>query len=493
MLDYLYIYLPVFFAQQVYERFQSALPQEYGMIFIVPTIYFLIRFFQTKREDLKSKETKWVLRFFAMSFALTLIIHFYGTMIAGICCVGIAFGFSTRFFRKEYFTKIMVTGLISIFLAILPMGIAVAGGTALQGSIGWGMSVINGSSTTDTQTEETQVDIQDFNEKNSKKPVMEKLVKSVSYNLFSGKKIYKSYSKIGSYIVVGMIGAIVCLGLIHCIFKRREYGMVLLSMGFCMGMLLILLASNWLGLPVLMDTARSSVYFAYLLVMAASLFLDGSIYLVFMADKLTILRNLVSALIMITVAGFLFENHMFKRLDFESNFNRNGAIICLSNIIHENKDMTWTIVSANDELQMAMDHGWHYETINFLRKMEHWTNDSKVRIPTHKIYFFIEKIPVNYYYNKKGSKPKCISRKTAGFPLPQEDGIPVYQKENRNIVMSKMYYWAETFRMQYPNEMKVYYESDDFICYEITQDTYYQYNFAIDYGYNQVQTQEMGD
>lgn len=38
----------------------------------------------------------------------------------------------------------MMTGIISVFLAVLPMGIAFAGGTPLQGSLGWGLSVING-------------------------------------------------------------------------------------------------------------------------------------------------------------------------------------------------------------------------------------------------------------------------------------------------------------------------------------------------------------
>ena len=65
-------------------------------------------------------------------------------MIAGLCCIGIAVGFCPRFLNKEYFKRIMMTGIISVFLAVLPMGIAFAGGTPLQGSLGWGLSVING-------------------------------------------------------------------------------------------------------------------------------------------------------------------------------------------------------------------------------------------------------------------------------------------------------------------------------------------------------------
>ena len=50
--------------------------------------------------------------------------------------------------------------------------------------------------------------------------------------------------------------------------------------------------------------------------------------------------------------------------------------------------------------------------------------------------------------------------------------------------MSHMYYWAQAFKKLYPNEMEIYYETDDFVCYKLHQ------NVAIDYGYNNPQEQE---
>ena len=145
-----------FWSGQTYSRFYATLPQEFGMIFVIPSIYFLIRFFQIPKQKLADKETRLTLQCFAMAFSLTLAIHFYGTMIAGLCCIGIACGFCFRFLRKEYFCRIMFTGICSVFLAVLPMGIAFATGTPLQGSLGWGLSVINGgksSSSTETEAE----------------------------------------------------------------------------------------------------------------------------------------------------------------------------------------------------------------------------------------------------------------------------------------------------------------------------------------------------
>ena len=59
-----------------------------------------------------------------------------------------------------------------------------------------------------------------------------------------------------------------------------------------------------------------------------------------------------------------------------------------------------------------------------------------------------------------------------------------------SFISTRMYYWAQAFKERYPNDMKVYYESEDFVCYVMPQNMYHQYNFAIDYGYNQFRTQE---
>lgn len=84
-------------------------------------------------------------------------------------------------------------------------------------------------------------------------------------------------------------------------------------------------------------------------------------------------------------------------------------------------------------------------------------------------------------YEGSGQK---ISEEGAQRSLPRGGGLGPYQNENRWIMMSRMYYWAQEFRRKYPNEMKVYFENDNFVCYYVEQNTYALYDFAIDYGYN---------
>ena len=510
-----------FWARQTYSRFGSSLPQEFGMIFVIPSVYFLIRFFQTEKKNLKNRETRLILGCFALAFSLTLAIHFYGTMIAGLCCIGIAVGFCTRFLNKEYFRRIMLTGIISVFLAVLPMGIAFAGGTPLQGSLGWGLSVINGDSSDTEDTSENEAaqkqameemaarlieNTQNSNSESVQTGEIPVITEAPKHSLADKAReipkkmknlremmirriqefIINSQEQWCAYAVLVGIAVLILLGLMFIILRRITYGEMLMSAGFCMGILTLLLCAGNLGLPVLMDPARCSIYYVYLLIVSITVLGDGLLYLIFMPRILTIPRNAVSFILTVSMAAGMIHQGLVKTPDFISDYVSNGAFTCLTNIIKENKDETWTIVSANDETQMGLDHGWHYETITFLRKQEHINKDTKLIIPTEKVYFFIEKIPLNYSVVYSGSG-QSISKKGASQSLPNSGGIGMYQGEGRWILMSRMYYWAQAFMEMYPNEMKVYYESEDFVCYVIPQNMYHQYNFAIDYGYNEFQ------
>ena len=527
-----------FWAKQTYYRFFSTLPQEFGMIFVIPSVFFLIRFFQMDKEKLKTKEARIMLQCFAMAFSLTLAIHFYGTMIAGLCCIGIAAGFCYRFLRKEYFCRIMVTGILSVFTAVLPMGIAFATGTPLQGSLGWGMSVINGGKKEDTsssyeipeetegesktqivldngtiieidrasgeistqtqqeaeegqQTLQTETEAPPAPKVSLKERLLQLKQKSENVIVIMAQRIREFIltinSNLAGYVVLGVFAAVIALGFLFFIIGPREHGAMLMSFGFCMVILTILLCAGTFGLPPLMDGARCSIYYAYLLSGVPVLLLDGIVCLFFRAKKVRLWRNLVSFAVSAAVLTGFFQSGLLKTPGYDSGYVTNGARTCLTNIIKENEDETWTIVSANDETQMGLDHGWHYETITFLRKQEKLQADTSIIIPTRKVYFFIEKIPLDYSvsYAKSG---QSISQKGASQGLPNSGGIGLYQGEGRWILMSRMYYWAQAFMERYPNDMKVYYESENFICYEIQQNMYHQYNFAIDYGYNQVES-----
>ena len=97
----------------------------------------------------------------------------------------------------------------------------------------------------------------------------------------------------------------------------------------------------------------------------------------------------------------------------------------------------------------------------------------------------VEKLPLLYRDYINTEKPeRTVSREGARMAISERPGILPYIGDDRWVTMSHMYYWAQAFQELYPNEMEVYYESDNFVCYRVKQNGYSLYNFAIDYGYN---------
>ncbi len=489
------------------------------MIFILPAIYFAFYFFQERRQEVKKwlppKESRFALVFFAMSFSMTLAVHFYDTMIAGLFCVGVAVGYLFWFLRKQYFWNVLFTGFISVMIAVLPMAAAYAMGTPLQGSLGWGMSVINGSGEEQDSTEEkdigsTVIYYDERGNQVAEPDVLEPGVTTSSSDPAEGlrQKLERVWDKLCSaingavlneplpwYYIVVLVAMelLFLLGILFLVFRRPCYGAMLLSTGVFMVLMLILQTAKELGLPELMDGSRCRIYFGYMLPVAFAFAADGVIRLLLWKKNWRKGRNFCS-LVCVAASVCLLWNGDYRKESVENTtLVTNEAITCLTNIIREEKDFTWTICSANDETQMGLDHGYHYELITFLKDMELKNMEPGaeplIRIPTDSVYIFIEKVPIDYteHYSKSG---QSVSRQGAIRDLPSVGGIDMYKGENRWILMSRIYYWAQAFKQLYPYDVRTYCETDQFVCYKIKQNPYHLFNFAIDYGYNSRELEE---
>ena len=77
-------------------------------------------------------------------------------------------------------------------------------------------------------------------------------------------------------------------------------------------------------------------------------------------------------------------------------------------------------------------------------------------------------------------KKTSISDEAVGEPLIFSGLVSdaYSDSSNRRILESEMYTWCQNFAKAYPNEMKVYYEDDDFVCYAVKQNTEHLYNLA---------------
>lgn len=480
-----YILLNVF-PFQTYFRYTNTLPQEFGMLFLFPTMYFLIRFLdeKMKADALKTKEEKLMfmknvrdyLIAFCMSFSLTFTAHFYDTMIAGVMCIGVAIGYAHYFFKWRNFKQVLFAGVIGILASLLPMLVGLLFGNKLQGSLFWGLNVMNG-----TQDETGKM----ITKTTHRLPNIKAALKTVYHQMveYVGNESYQITNLVLLTIVILFL-----FGIIYFLIKkRRRYANHILALCMYMGIMCIVLALKPLGLPQLMDVERSSVFFIYSLAAVWALDVDGFSYLLFGWEKKKRLIQVMPFLAFISGTWAIWRWSYMKDPLTIDTFETNGAITCLTNIMKEEPKNTWTICSANDEMQMVYGRGYHYETISFLRDMEKIDENPELKIPTETVYFFIEKLPVAYsdIVNEDEVERKRVSEDGAKQPISDEDGLLPYVGTQRWITMSHMYYWAEQFKKLYPNEMEVYYEDDEFICYRIAQNPESLYNLAIDYGYNQ--------
>jgi len=540
-----------------YSRYIADLPQEYGMIFILPTVYFLIQFFFYEKENTKS--LKWVdtaykekklwyriryrfryrnifdrygresLFFAALSFSLTIAVHFYGTFIAGLFCVAIVFGFLGRFIKPRYMLKLIAAFLLGVIIAVIPMAASVMQGNKLQGSIGWGLSVINSSKSTtnqentnNTDNKQNEQQTQNSNATSSteniqnptdhsqasegttnsaqtdnnsvqeeeKKGFIERIT-NLCVTAFQewvkgiNDSVLKDYGFI--YVILMLLGCgfMILFGIGLKIAGQYIYGSTYITVALGNLFIHVMFISKTFGLPALMDQNRCRIYMMYCMPVFVAMLLDVVTGLVHDLIKNSYVHNILSlerGVIVCIVLYLLFGFREPARISEETTLERNGAIQCLYNIMKEHDDQTWTIVSANDELRMIDDRGWHVEIYEFLKRLK---NTSRYNIPTKYVYFYVEKKPVDYMkkYDKSG---QMISREGAGKPLPDAaSGLSIYQAELRWMVMSKMYYWAQEYMRLYPNDFSVFYEDDLFVCYKLVQNPSNLNNLIIDYGYNQ--------
>ena len=514
-----------YFNRISYSRYGATLPQEFGMLYILPSIFFVMEFFKTRKEELEKGinrircTSSWHLLGFAMSFSLTLASHFYDTIIAGVICIGVAVGYGYWIWRKEYFFRILLAGILSILMAFLPMAAAFLTGKELQGSMYWAMNVIGlrdytvlifrilcisvvamtagGIVLIVRGVKSGKISFED--KKIPKYSIPVKLILQI-FNLLPLAAILLIGWKYRGTVLWGCqqnafaiadmnwvlygIGGALGVGLILRYIIAPMRGAGIFSMVIAEVIMGLILVSGALGWPMLMEPYRASIYFAYLIPVVIIMTLDGAVNLLFL-DRLPETRQAVGLILTVLVLFYSTRYDWIRGSFGGGGLEMNEAILCTTNIMKENEgqDNKWTIVSANDELRMIEEYGRHTETIEFLEDMEYWNRTKEVTIPTEKVYFYIEKKPLNYANGYGGVVPE-VSEEQAEQELPPNSGLAAYNGPRRSITMSRMYYWAQKFMELYPNELKVYFENDRFVCYYIEQNVYRLYNFAIYYGYN---------
>lgn len=504
------------------------------MIFLLPCGVALIRFFQSAKEEKdefrrmkeqkllytqiqarkKWKESSLWLFILVLSFGLTFSAHFYITIVAVFVLLAIAIVYVKRLFDLKILRNLVVAAIFAILIPIIPMGVAFIGGTPLQASLYWALGVMGIEDETEEDTEastepsaEESVGVNEeadvyaldsdsgISETEQTLTIRQRLsnffatVERASTEYIEGL-IFKNSEDFQNWLICVVVLAVEIL--LMWLFREWEQSRYILFVLLYNAFMVFIGTSSYYGLPVILDENRGSIFLAYSALVCVSVAVDG--VLVVMASIIRIKRfwQLVSFGLLATFVGnMVMQERVREKPEMVSALQTDGAAVCVYSIMKDYPDQKWTIVSCNEERNMVSPVSWHYEVIDFLQSMEDYQPSDEMYIPTQYVFFFIEKNVINYTLGVEFEDVDGrVSDEWASYVLPYKNALEQYTSYSRIVVNSRMYYWAQEYQKRFPNEMKVYYEDDSFVCYVIEQNEYYLNNFAIDYGYNSGGSQE---
>lgn len=519
-------------------RLQYTIPQEFGLYTQFLCAMYLVRFLRREPEQGNVRRRfNDDLFLFMTSLAASLAIHFYVTIMAFFLCAAFAIFGINRVFKRKNFTSLVVAVILGLVISTTPMVLAFVSGTPLQGSLNWGMNIINGTDTKEGRTQAVQNnDEEDDSKKNqpeetsqqseqvqsapaaeskvqSTEVVKRNPVKEIIEKIRSSVKLVYSYgyaqlyggTRAGWLLKFTLLAVI--LTLLNLVIKFIHFRKIPFEMytgiTFASVLFMVLYAAPFLGLPEIIAGARLCLTEQILLLAMMALPVDEVFFLLekTKARKLSPYLSLLGVIAIYAGTNYfgIYHGYLYYELT-----RYNSAVELTNDIIADYPQYSYTIISTTEELYQVIEDGRHEEILDFHNK----TKQDKYIIPTKYLFVYIEKNPIKYaqyhffdgprwlaqtkypqYYKYSNAvlsegddiKHSKIAEKYANDPLEvMGKASDAYTNaKNRRILESELYYWCEDFKKRLPNEIKVYYEDENFLCYIIKQNPEHLYNLGI--------------
>lgn len=518
-------------------RLQWTLPMEFGLHTMFICALFLVRYLKSAQRPAKegcaADERTWTKRIskikeiskikgifqlwtldlfiFSMALAASLAIHTYDTMMAFFLCLPISLCMVFKIFRDGHFKGLVAAVLCGTLIAVAPMLFARASGIPFQGSIGWAIGVMKGEISGDGSViDEVEQPSQPQQETG---PAVTRAVNKIAWIL---KTIYKvEYIKLYQSPLGDWIAGLVLLGgMLWAVFRSAVFILgrsrkAVVSMGpinrfdsyppliLAASIFFVLFGAEELHLPELVEEIRVCLTAHVLNIAAAAIPIDMVLSgLARLGGKTW--KNLLSIASAASVAVFYAAAMRFGFLHSYPYWEL-GRYTSVANVTERIKmDFSkdeFTVVSCTDEYYQIIDYGYHEELVSFLRN----SNGTSYVLPTKYILIYVEKHPLSYaqryfftgpewlgrepdelFFGDKEIISDSVSEEMERADLPELSNEWDYYKvfDNRIAVESKAFFWCQNFMQRYENEMSVYYEDDDIVCYLIEQNPYRLYQLV---------------
>ena len=538
-----FLMLDVVCIDEIYgiSRLQYTIPQEFGLYTQFLCLVYVIRFLKKSGNTEKRRECKDDLFLFMTSLAASLAIHFYVTIMAFFLCGSFAVWKMASIFRKENFRSLMGAVILGVTISTLPMVLAFVSGIPLQGSLNWGMNIINGTDTKEGRAQlaqklekesesveqnlteisgELQSDQSELllseaeNEQNTKsieappKVSIKDRIKKMIDNVNRTKQYgyVQLYGRMRAGWILGFTLLAVVITILNLVIDRvrhhKGYFEMYAGITFASVFFMVLYAAPYLGLPEIIAGARLCLTEQILILAMMAIPLDELFFLFehSPARRYAPCLGLLGVIAMYAGTNCLgvFHGYLYYELT-----RYNSAVELTNHIIEKYPQYTYTIISTTEELYQAIETGRHEEILDFYYR----TRSENYYIPTEYLFFYVEKNPIQYaqyhffsgprwlaqekyipYYKYSNAilsegdqiKHGRISRRFLNEPLAiMGKASDAYSNiTNRKILESEIYYWCQNFETIYPNEIKVYYEDEDFVCYVVKQNPDHLYNLG---------------
>ena len=436
-------------------RMQYTIPQEFGLYTQFLCALYLVRFLRRNPEEGTAKRKVWNddLFLFMTSLAASLAIHFYVTMMAFFLCAAIAIFGIVKVFKKENFKSLVIAVLAGMIISAAPMVLAYASGIPLQGSLNWGMNVMNGTDTKEGRTQQAQsiasennaeTSSQNESESQSSESIQQESGVQSSQSVTSEEKQQtetndaleqeqtsqkKSRKTIGEYIKMvykygyaqlygdtrakWLLGFTLIAGILSAInwiitairFRKLPFELYL-GITAASVIFMILYAAPFLGLPEIIAGARLCLTEQVLLLSMMALPADEVLFAIGRRKMACILPYLSVLGVAAIYAGTNYFGVYHGYLYYE--LTRYNSVVNLTNrIASEYPKQRYTIISTTDEIYQVIESGWHEEILDFYYK----SKLEKYYIPTEYLFFYVEKNPIQYAQYHFFAGPRWLAQK----------------------------------------------------------------------------------
>ena len=509
-------------------RMSWTLPEEFVLylVFLCPMV--LVRYFR-ERDGAMKWYRDWNLLFLAGGVALAFATHFYALAMAFFpcCAVILAHFMELRSFRRLLTaTLAAVCGLV---IGLLPMLAAFAMGTELEGSLGWGFRTAIGQSRESAVVSVTPADPTDFADssdfasstrsntpvssseptkvaspsKQSPMQALSRMAKSLyddGWDALFGNTV-AILLIVASLLVFALAIARMCARLRK---KPRKAappdGMLegYLILAISLAAFVLLYAMPYMGLLELVRNVRILCVTQLFAFAIAGILTD-----VLIVSVQHLLHRALPNALMALVCVLLYiiaYNTDFHQTTYWWLFRYNASVTVTDRIMKEFPKGSYKIVSLWDEAYQADEEDWE-ELLVFMRDIEKGGH----AIPTEYIFLCVEKNPLwwsqlhfttaprwlaleNYETDWSSWSPSrcpaiwCVDM-SPELVLPEIDYNNVWENyyiemEMRTALFANALDWYEAFSAAHPENVQVYYEDVDIVCYMIRQDPAAPLNLA---------------